>query len=148
MTRPSEPDPDRQLAELTSELRVLLAAATVLFAFLLTVPFSSRFSRVGDLDVTAYFVAFLCTAFAIVLFLGETPYHRLRGRPYDKARLVATASRQAIGGIALLAIALPAVVFLVTDVLFPAAAAMAAAAALLTATATTWFLLPLLRKRR
>lgn len=148
MTRRTERDPDRELAELTSELRVLLAAATVLFAFLLTVPFSSRFARVGDLDVVAYFVAFLSTAFAIVLFLGETAYHHLRGRPYDKARLVITASRQAIGGIALLAVALPAVVFLVADVLFPVEAAVAAAAAVFTAAAATWFLLPLLRRRR
>ncbi|CCG05522.1 DUF6328 family protein [Blastococcus saxobsidens] len=148
MPSPAEPDPDRELAELTSELRVLLAAATVLFAFLLTVPFSSRFARVEDLDVVAYFVAFLSTAFAIVLFLGETAYHRLTSRSYDKERLVATASRQAVGGIALLGIALPAVVFLVTDVLFPTAAAVAAATALFAAVATTWFLLPLLRRRR
>lgn len=141
-------DVDRELEELTSELRVLLAAATVLFAFLLTVPFSSRFAQVSGLHTGVYFVAFVSTAFAIVLLVGETAYHRLIGKPYDKARLVTTASRQAVGGIALLAIALSAVVFVVADLLYPLPAAAVSAAAVLSGATFTWFALPLLRKPR
>lgn len=140
-------DADRELGELTSELRVLLAAATVLFAFLLTVPFSSRFAQVSTLDTAAYFIAFMSVAFAIVLFVGETAYHRLRGKPYDKERLVTTASRQAAAGIICLAIALPSVVFLVADVLFPVSAAITAAGAVLVAAGVTWFAIPLIRRR-
>lgn len=139
-------DIDRELAELTSELRVLLAATTVLFAFLLTVPFSSRFAQVSDLNVGTYFVAFACTAFAIVLFVGETAYHRLIGKPYDKARLVTTASRQAVAGIAFLAAALSSVVFLVTDLLYPLPAALAMTGAVLGAAALTWLAIPLIRR--
>lgn len=139
-------DIDRELAELTSELRVLLAAAAVLFAFLLTVPFSSRFAQVSDLNIGVYFVAFASTAFAIVLFLGETAYHRLIGKPYDKRRLVTTASRQAVGGIAFLAVALSSVVFLVTDLLYPLPAAFAATGAVLGAAALTWLATPLARR--
>jgi hypothetical protein len=142
-----ERDADRELDELTSELRVLLAATTVLFAFLLTVPFSARFAEVGASDVVAYFVAFMSVAFAIVLFVGETAYHRLRGKPYDKERLVTTASRQAAGGILCLAIALPSVVFLIVDVLFSVPAAVAAALTIFGAAAITWFALPLVRRR-
>lgn len=139
-------DTDRELAELTSELRVLLAVATVLFAFLLTVPFRSRFSEVSDFNVGLYFVAFTSTAFAIVLFLGETAYHRLIGKPYDKARLVTTASRQAVGGIAFLGVALSSVVFLVTDLLYPLPAAFAATGAVLGTAALTWLATPLFRR--
>ncbi len=34
---------DRELGELTGELRTMIPGVTVLFAFLLTVPFSTRF---------------------------------------------------------------------------------------------------------
>lgn len=141
-------DIDRELAELTSELRVLLAAATVLFAFLLTVPFTSRFGQLTDFNVGVYFVAFASTALAIVLFVAETAYHRLIGKPYDKARLVTTASRQVVAGIAFLAAALASAVFLVTDVLYPLPAAIAATAVVLGAATLTWLATPLVRRSR
>lgn len=148
MSEQSRRDVDRELNELTSELRVLLAAATVLFAFLLTIPFSFDFAPANVVERSAYSVAFLSTAFAVVLFVGETAYHRLTGKPYDKHQLVTTASRQAGGGIVLLAVALVAVVFLVTDVLYPRGFAVTAAAAVLSAAAIVWFAIPLARRWR
>lgn len=88
------------------------------FAFLLTVPFAAGFGGLDPVDRAAYFVAFLGTALAIVLLIGQSAYHRMRGHPYDKGLMLRTASRQAVAALALLAVALAAVVFLVADVVY------------------------------
>jgi hypothetical protein len=49
----------RELAELLQELRVMLPGVQVLFAFLLTVPFSARFGDVTSLQ-QAVFLALFC----------------------------------------------------------------------------------------
>lgn len=94
----------------------------------------------------AYFVAFLSTALAVVFLLGEVAYHRLRGKPYDKGRLVKTATRQTVTALVLLGVALSAVVYLVADVLFGTAASVPLAAGLLLVVVVTWFVLPLRRR--
>ena len=53
---------DRELIELLNEIRVVLPGAQVLFAFLLTLPFTQRFEALSAADRDAYFAAFLCTA--------------------------------------------------------------------------------------
>ena len=104
---------DRELDEILGELRVVLPGVTVLFAFLLTVPFTGDFLEVDTVDRAAYFLAFISAAVSMVFLVGESAYHRIVGKPYDKARLTRTAGRQAVVGIAALAFALTAVVFLV-----------------------------------
>lgn len=64
---------DRELDELTSELRMVIPGVTVLLAFLLSVPFASGFPSLGGLQQGAYFTAFLSTALAVVFLLGEGP---------------------------------------------------------------------------
>lgn len=140
-------DADRRLTEITGELRLVLPVVSVLFAFLITLPFSGSFQSLPQLDRAAYFVAFLCCAFSIVLFLGETAYHRLQRETYDKAQLVITASRQTMGGMMLLGIALPAVVFLVTDLLYRERLAAGITAGLAATVTVTWVVLPLRRRR-
>lgn len=137
---------DRELDEILSELRVVLPGVTVLFAFLLTVPFTGEFPEVDTLDRAAYFLAFISSAVSMVFLVGESAYHRLVGKPYDKARLTRAAGRQAVVGIAALAVALTAVVFLVTDVVYGNRLAAAAAASVLGLACGVWFAFPLSRR--
>ncbi|MBW3546581.1 MAG: hypothetical protein KY452_00370 [Actinobacteria bacterium] len=139
-------DLDRELDEFLGEVRVVLPAVTVLFAFLLTVPFTARFEGLLLAARTAYFVAFMTTATAIVLLVGETGYHRLRGKPYDKHRMLRTATRQAVAALVLLAVGLSAVVYLVTTVLYGTGWAAACTTFLGLLAVGTWFLLPLRRR--
>lgn len=139
---------DRELDELTGELRTAVPGVTVLLAFLLSVPFASGFPSLNGAQQTAYFVAFLSTALAVIFLLGEAAYHRLCGKPYDKGRLIKTAGRQLVAALTLLAVALSAVVFLVTDVLFGPAASLPVSFAVLMLVAVTWFGLPLRRRMR
>ena len=60
---------NRELIELLNELRVALPGVQVLFAFLLAVPFSNGFPKLGELDRDIYYVAFIATALS-TLMLG------------------------------------------------------------------------------
>ncbi|MEJ5868738.1 DUF6328 family protein [Pseudokineococcus sp. 5B2Z-1] len=141
-------DLDRRLDELSGELRLLMPATTVLVAFLLTVPFQSGWEGEDATSRVAYLVAFLSALAAVVLFGGVSAYHRLRGYPYDKEGLLRTANRQAVGGIALLALALGSAAFLVVRVLFGDVLAVVATSALAALAVVTWGALPLSRRRR
>lgn len=139
---------DRELDELLAETRVILPGVTVLFAFLLTLPFTSSFQLAHARDKGAYFIAFISSALAMVLLIAESAYHRLRGKPYDKARMLRTSTRQAICAIALLAIAMTSVVFLVTDMVYGGNAALPSAVAMCAFCLALWFGLPLARRLR
>ena len=139
---------NRELIELLNELRVALPGVQVLFAFLLTVPFTQRFARVTDLQQDVYFATLLCTAVSTVLLIAPSSYHRLRWRQHDKERMLKTSNRLSIAGTVFLALAMTGAIFLITDVLFeatPTAVVTAASAGLF---AWFWYGLPLMRRSR
>jgi hypothetical protein len=141
---------DRELIELLNELRVALPGVQVLFAFLLTVPFSSGYSRLTGGQRGWYFATFLATAAASAFLMAPTSYHRITFREGEeqKERMLKTANRFAIVGTLLLSLAIGGAVFVVADVLYGVGAAAAAAGAVSLATAWLWFGLPLLRRLR
>jgi hypothetical protein len=150
--RGGEPDEDdkerrdRELIELLNELRVVLPGVQVLFAFLLTVPFSNGFSRMTDLQRNVYFVAFLNTTIATVLLIAPSTYHRLQFRRGDKERMLFTANRLTIVGTGFLAVAITASVFVITDVLFHASWAAAITGGTAAFAFGMWYALPLYRR--
>ena len=139
---------DRELIELLNELRVALPGVQVLFAFLLTVPFSQGFSKVTDFQRDVYFAAFLATALATALLIAPTTYHRIHFRAQNKERLLLTSNKLSLAGSVFLAIAIGAVVFFVTDVLFKVATASAITALISAWFGWFWYGLPLLRRFR
>lgn len=139
---------DRELDELTSELRMVIPGVTVLLAFLLGLPFTSVFSELSQLQADVYFVAFLSTAVAVIFLLGEGAYHQVRGKPYNKGRLLKTAIRQMVTALILLSISLSSVVFLVTDLLFGTISSILVTSAIAILIIWMWFALPLFRRIR
>jgi len=139
---------DRELMELLNELRVALPGIQVLFAFLFTVPFTQRFKDLTDLQRTTFFVAFLAAAAATVLLIAPSANHRIRWRERDKESLLRRANVMTIAGLAILAVAMTAATFLVTDLLYEVPAASITAAGLAGAFAIAWYVLPLSRKLR
>ena len=139
---------DRELIELLNELRVALPGVQVLFAFLLTVPFQGAFSDLTGVQETVFFITFLLVAATTALLMAPTAYHRIRFREGDKERMLRTANKQAIAGIALLTLAMGGAVFLVTDVIY--GSIFAALVGGLTAAWLVfwWFTLPLMRRSR
>jgi Family of unknown function (DUF6328) len=148
----SEEDPDarlnRELIELLNELRVMLPGVQVLFAFLLTVPFSSRYHALTDRQQAIYFATFVCTTIATGLFMTPTAYHRIRFRQGDKERILRTSNRFMIVGIGFLAIAITLAFVLISDLLFGLGIAIALGAAVLVFLVWAWFAIPLSRRVR
>jgi uncharacterized protein DUF6328 len=139
---------DRELIELLNELRVALPGVQVLFAFLLTVPFTQRFSQVTEVERDVFFGSFLCTAVATAFLIAPSAYHRIRFRAGDqeKERMLFTANRLAIVGTVFLALAITGVVFLITDLLFGSLMTALVTAAAVGLIAWLWYGLPLTRR--
>jgi uncharacterized membrane protein YdcZ (DUF606 family) len=139
---------DRELIELLNELRVALPGVQVLFAFLLTVPFTNRFARVDDLQQDAYLLALVSTAVGSVFLMTPTAYHRIRFRDHDKEALIRTATRLTIAGTVCVAIAMTSSVFLVADVLFRQTVTGTVTGLVAGCVVWFWYGLPLLRAAR
>jgi uncharacterized membrane protein len=150
---PAQPDQesdkerlDRELIELLNELRVVLTGVQVLFAFLLTLPFTDRFHDLAPTQQLIFAVAFTLTAMASVLLIAPTAYHRIRFRQQDKERMLRWANHFAIAGLCLLAVAIGGIVLLIIDVLYDFRAAAIVAGAVTVLIVWTWFALPLARR--
>jgi hypothetical protein len=152
MTRQTRPDvreegderANRELMELLNELRVALPGIQVLFAFLLTIPFSQRFSTLDASDRRIYFAAVMATAAATLCLIAPTAHHRLRFRAAVKEHLLRVANVLTVLGLVLLAFAISAVTYVITDLIYPGAAPRTVAAVLAGAFVVVWFVLPLL----
>lgn len=137
---------NRELIELLNELRVALPGVQVLFAFLLAVPFSQRFSEVTELQKDTFMAALLCTMAGSVFLIAPSAYHRLRFRDRDKEALLQIANVFSIVGLGFLALGMTAVVFLVTDLLFKGITTVVVTSLTASLFLSVWFVLPLLRK--
>ena len=89
---------DRNLGELLQELRVAGLGVQVLFGFLLSLPFTNRFSKLSNGQRGLYLADLLLAAIATALLLGPVAYHRLVFRRGEKEQLVRAANVMAIAG--------------------------------------------------
>jgi O-antigen/teichoic acid export membrane protein len=106
---------DRELGELLQGLRVAVVGVQVLFAFLLTVPFSARFSPAGPFRRTVFLITLLAAAASTVCFIAPAIQHRVLFRQRDKERLLWRSNRYGEAGAVFLIVAVTAAVLLVTD---------------------------------
>jgi MFS family permease len=138
---------DRNLVELLQEVRVVQTGVQVLFAFLLTVPFSARFADITGFQRGAYFAALVGAAAASVLLIAPTAVHRILFRLGQKEYMVEVSNRLTLGGLASTALAMIAAMLLVSDVMFGMGLAVAIAAATAIAFVGVWAAMPLRRRR-
>jgi hypothetical protein len=137
---------DRNLLELTGELRVALPGVQVLFAFLLVVPFNARFLEVTDFQQTIYLVTLLLTAASSAFLIAPTVHHRLTFRKQQKERIVLVGNRLTIAGLTTLGLAMIGVVLLVTDFVFGTVTTVVGAGLTAALFAVAWYVLPLRRQ--
>jgi len=139
---------DRNLIELLNELRVALPGVQVLFAFLLTVPFTQRFATLTTTQETVYYMTLLATAAATVLLIAPSAHHRINFRQREKAYIVFLANRLTIIGLGFLALAMAGVIFLITDILYGRTATIVATVVTIVVFAVMWYALPIARRLR
>jgi hypothetical protein len=156
MSAAGDPDPrneseaerdDRNLAELLQELRVAGLGVQVLFGFLLSLPFTNRFTRLSHGQRDLYLATLVLSALATALLLGPVAYHRLVFRRGMKESLVRTASVMAIGGLAVVGLAVSAAVLLVTGFVASEVPAVLITVFVAGVFAIVWFAFPLTRRR-
>jgi hypothetical protein len=148
--RPGETDQeraDRNFSDLLQEVRVAQTGVQILFAFLLTLPFSTRFGETTAADRAVYVVTLLASAAASALLLAPVSYHRLVFRQNRKAELVRTASVLAEAGTVCLLVAIVGAVFVVMDVVIGTAAGIAAAVVVGLFCGLLWYVLPMRHRR-
>ncbi|TQJ24500.1 hypothetical protein FBZ33_4834 [Micromonospora sp. A202] len=105
----------RNFADLLQELRVAQTGVQILFAFLLTLPFSNGFTETTEFQRDVYIVALLAAAAATALIISPVAFHRALFRQGRKPELVRFAHRMATGGLAFMLVAMVSAVLLITD---------------------------------
>src|SRR3954453_12133383 len=138
---------DRNFIELVSELRVMQTGVQVLFAFLLTVPFTSRFTQINAFERVIYVATLLLAAVASALLMAPAACHRVLFRRRDKRYLVWLANRLAMAGLAFVGAAMIGVVLLVTSVILDPAVAVVLSAGTGGVFLLFWLVLPVRRRR-
>ena len=139
---------DRQMIELLNELRVALPGVQILFAFLLTVPFSQRFASLTAFQRDVYFLTLVTTALSTACLIAPSAAHRLRFHQSERAWIVESANRLTIAGLCFLAAALGGSVLLITDLMFDGARVWIYTGAIVAVIVVLWFVRPLTRHAR
>ena len=139
---------DRQMIELLNELRVALPGVQILFAFLLTVPFTQRFASLTAFQRDVYYVTLIATALSTACLIAPSAAHRIRFHQGDRAWVIESANTLTISGLAFLTIALSGSVLLITDVLFEGPRVWVYTGAVWAVIVVLWFVRPLARTLR
>jgi Family of unknown function (DUF6328) len=139
---------DRNLGELLQELRVALPGVQILFAFLLTVPFSQGFDKLDEFQRELYFGVLLSTAVSTALLIAPSANHRLLFRMRDKENLVRVSNRLTIAGLGVLSLSLIGAILLISDMMFKSPAPLIVTVAAGLIFAILWVAMPLARRAR
>jgi hypothetical protein len=138
---------DRNLIELLQELRVAGLGVQVLFGFLLSLPFTTRFVQLNHAQRGLYVASLLLAAISTALLLAPVAYHRLVFRQRRKEQLVKDANLLAILGLAAVGLAISASVLLVVSYVEPGFIVAIVTVCTVGLFAVLWFVLPLARRR-
>ena len=139
---------DRNFVELLQGLRVAVTGVQVLFAFLLTVPFSPGFAKVAEADRSLFYLALTSAAVASMFFIAPVAQHRILFRQGLKEPLVHRANLYSLIGTAALAISMTAATLMVVDYLFAGPLPLITAAATATLAGWLWFIEPIILRAK
>jgi Family of unknown function (DUF6328) len=133
----------RELIELLQELRIVIPGVQILFAFLLTVPFSQGFTKLTTVQQYVFFATLLCTAAATALLIAPSAHHRLLFRQGVREQRLRMGNTLTILGLAFLVPAMVGVVYVITDLIFGLTTALIVTIVMALSFLLLWFVLPL-----
>lgn len=143
----SSDEVDDQFRALMEGLRTTIPGVMVLFAFLLALPLFDSFGEFRTLDVAVFYAAFVFAALSAVLLIAASVHQRVRA-PFSGIKRrsmshVLLATKMAILGTVTFALAISAVVYLVSTLVFTDLPALVATILVLVITGWAWFYVPL-----
>jgi len=133
---------DRNLNELLQELRVAITGVQILFAFLLGLAFTARFSSLDRFEVSVYTITLMATALATIVLIAPVSFHRLVFRRRQKGALIMVGDRLLLLGLGLLVVAISCAVLLIVDVVLGRQQGVAAGGLIAVAGILIWYGLP------
>lgn len=134
----------RNWNELLQELRVAQTGVQILTGFLLTIPFTDRFTQLDDRQVTIYLTVLVGSVVTTCMIVAPASFHRVLFRQRERNWLVSAANVSARAGLTLLAVVSSGVVLLVFDVVVGTTAGIVASALVLALFVGLWLVTPLL----
>ena len=133
---------DRNFNELLQELRVSQMGVQILFAFLLTLAFQSRFQDVTRVQLWIYVVTLLLCAGATALLIAPVALHRKLFRQGRKREVVDIAAKLAQAGLLMLFLAVCGAILFILDFLLVRPLAVTLAAGVTVVFLVLWYVLP------
>lgn len=133
---------DRNLAELLQELRVLQAGVRIIFAFLLGIAFTARFTHLSQTQQDVYVASMLASVVALAVLEAPVALHRGLFRCGMKERIVTLSAHCVRLGLFLVSVALDCIVFLVIDVVLGRVAACVITGGAAVGFLVLWFAFP------
>ena len=121
----------------------MIPGVQVLFAFLLTVPFSQGFTKLSTVQRDVFFATLLCTAAATALLIAPSAHHRLLWRQGVREQRLKMGNALTIFGLAFLVPAMVGVVYVITGLIFGLTAALIVTIVMALFFLLLWFILPL-----
>ena len=106
-----------------------------------------RFDRLDASDRRVYFAAVLATVASTICLMAPTAHHRLRFRSGIKEQLLRVGNVFAIVGLVLLAFAMAAVTYVITDEIYPGSLPRIVTSVLVATFVVVWFVLPMFFRR-
>jgi hypothetical protein len=149
---PSPDEVDDQFRAIMEGLRTSIPGVMVLFSFLLILPLQASFGDISDPNTVVFYVAFTSAAISAVLLIAPSVHQRVRAPISGIKRRswshVMYATKVAIVGTVFFLIAIAAVVYLVSSLVFSDPIAGAATLVIGVIATWSWFYLPLVRFNR
>ncbi|OII61300.1 hypothetical protein BJP40_06100 [Streptomyces sp. CC53] len=139
---------DRRWGELLQEIRVAQTGVQILFGFLLTVVFTSRFTDLSRGDKVLYVTTVVLAATASGALIGPVAFHRIVSGRRIKPQTVEWASRLTFVGLLLLLLTMVSALLLVLRVATHDPYVPWLVAGVTAWYLVSWFVLPLWARRR
>ena len=132
----------RKWNEMLQELRVAQTGVQVLTGFLLTVPFSQRFGDLEQTTKTAYLVTVCSAILSAGLLIAPVAFHRVLFGRSEKEWLIGAANYAARAGLAMMAVTMTGVMFVVFDLVVGRTGAVLASSITAAVLVGLWLVVP------
>jgi hypothetical protein len=139
---------DRAYGEILQEVRVAQTGVQILFAFLLALAFTARFTAITAFQRNLYVLTLLLCAGSAALLIAPAAYHRVIYRRRLKQHLVRVANRLALSGLMMLLLAIVSALLLILDVVLGHGPALFLGTGALAWFVAWWFVLPVWSRLR